>query len=146
MKHFIVACMLALSLFGSLRAAPADQLVAVFNTQLRAENETTSSTSQASGHTQIKVYESGLIEWKVKIHNPAGETFTAGHIHRAPAGSPGPVVQPLFSGPTTDTHLDIRGSVTNPALARALIADPANYYVNFHTLTNGPGAIRAQLP
>ncbi len=147
MKHIAVACLLALSLFGSLKAAPANQLVAVFNTQLRAENETMSSTSQAWGHAQIKVYQSGLITWKVKIHNPAGETFTAGHIHEAPVGSAGPVRQGLFSGPaTTAKQIDIRGSTTNPTLARALIANPADYYVNFHTPTNAPGAIRGQLP
>ena len=147
MKYLIVACLLALSFVGSLKAAPDDQLVAVYNTQLRPENETTPSTSQAWGHAQVKVYASGLIEWKVKINNPTGETFTAGHIHRAPAGSPGPVVQPFLGGAaTTDTHIDLRASATNPALAAALLANPANYYVNFHTTANGPGAIRGQLP
>jgi hypothetical protein len=147
MKHLIVACLLALAFVGSLKAAPDDQLVAVYNTQLRPENETNSSTSQAWGHAQVKVYASGLIEWKVKINNPAGETFTAGHIHRGAEGIAGPVVQAFLGGATTtDTHIDLRGFATNPVLAAALIANPENYYVNFHTTTNGPGAIRGQLP
>ncbi len=146
MKHLILAAVLALSLVGSLSAAPRDPLVAVFNTQLRAANETTGSTSQAWGHAQIKVYASGRIAWKVLIHNPAAETFIAGHIHRAPRGVAGPVVLPLFSGPPTRaTHLDLRGAATNAALARALVADPAAYYVNFHTTAYPGGAIRGQL-
>src|SRR3954447_4389465 len=125
MKRLMFASILALSLLGSVLAAPADKLVAVFTTQLRAENETTGSTSQAWGDAQIKVYASGLIEWKVMIHNPAEETFVAGHIHEGEVGVAGPVRQGLFSGPpTSDTHLDLRGSVTNAALASALVASP----------------------
>ena len=144
----MLVCLLALALTGSVMAAPTNKLVAVFNTQLRAENEVTPtpSTSVAWGSAQIKVYDDGMIAWKVKIHNPAGETFTAGHIHEGSATGTGPVRQGLFSGPTTDTQLDLRGSVMNAALASELVADPANYYVNFHTTTNPPGAIRGQLP
>src|SRR5919202_4883870 len=134
MKHLIVAALLALSLMGSLSAAPRDTLVAVLNTQLRAVNETTGSTSQAWGHAQIKVFASGRIAWKVMIHTPAAETFVAGHIHRGVRGVAGPVVLPLFSGPPTHMkHLDLRGAATNAALARALVANPAAYYVNFPT-------------
>ena len=147
MKRLILAGLLALSLVGSVMAAPANKLVAVFNTQLRAENETTPSTSAAWGSAQIKVYDDGVIAWKVQIHNPARETFTAGHIHVGAEGDPGPTVQDLFTGPpTTDRHLVLRGSATNAALASALVANPANYYVNFHTTANRPGAIRGQLP
>ena len=146
MHRLILAAVLALSLVGSLNAAPRDQLVAVFNTQLRAANETTGSTSQAWGHAQIKVFASGRIAWKVMIHNPAAETFVAGHIHRAPRGVAGPVVLPLFSGPPTHMkHLDLRGAATNAALARALVANPTAYYVNFHTTAFPGGAIRGQL-
>ena len=146
MHRLILAAVLALSLVGSLNAAPRDQLVAVFNTQLRAANETTGSTSQAWGHAQIKVFASGRIAWKVLIHNPARETFIAGHIHRASRGVAGPIVLPLFSGPATHArHLDLRGAATNAVLAHALVADPAAYYVNFHTTAFPGGAIRGQL-
>ena len=147
MKRLILAGLLALSLGGSVMAAPAPKLVAVFNTQLRAEHETTPSTSVAWGAAQIKVYDNGVIAWKVKFHNSAGEEFSAGPIHEAPAGDPGPVSQGLFGGPATGTkHLDFRGAVSKPTLATALVANPGNYYVNFHTRDNGMGAIRGQLP
>lgn len=130
------------------RAAQAGgevKLAAVYNTQLRPENEVPASSSEARGHAQIKIYDNGLIEWKIKIHNPANEVFTAGHIHEAPAGAAGKVVLGLFSGSRSDKNIDIRGSATNAELAAEILADPADYYVNFHTLTNRPGAIRGQL-
>src|SRR5262245_12841035 len=68
----------------------------VENTQLRAANEVPPTDSSAFGHTQIKIRNDGTIEFKTQIENPGGETFAAGHIHRAPEGVNGPVVQPLF--------------------------------------------------
>ena len=62
------------------------------------------------------------------------------HIHKAPAGKPGPVVVPLggafkASGCTTATA----------ALAKAIAAHPTAYYVNIHTKKYPAGAIRGQL-
>jgi hypothetical protein len=102
--------------------------------------------STASGHAQIKVRNDGTIEWNVFVLNPAGETFIAGHIHRAPAGVAGPVVQPLhMSGATTDMQIRDVGEASNPTLGSAICADPSAYYVNYHTTTFPGGAIRGQL-
>jgi hypothetical protein len=118
----------------------------VLNTQLRPENEVPMSTSTAKGHTQIKVRNDGTIEYKTHINNPNGETFVAGHIHLAPAGSPGPIVQSLFfPGPNSDRNIKDSGAVSNPALGTALCTTPSAYYVNYHTTTNPTGAIRGQL-
>src|SRR6266852_5984355 len=85
----------------------------VFTTQLRAENEVPGSTSPATGATQIKVRDDGTIEFKTHILNPDNETFVAGHIHFAPAGVAGPVVQPLFvGGPTSDRQIMQSGDVS----------------------------------
>src|SRR5512132_1500365 len=64
----------------------------VLNTRLSAAEETTGSTSTASGYAQIKVRNDGTIEWDVFVLNPDGETFVAGHIHQAPVDVAGPVV------------------------------------------------------
>src|SRR5436309_10950830 len=56
------------------------------------------STSIAKGHTLIKVRRNGTIEYKTHILNKGGETFSAGHIHQAPAGSSGPIAFVLFRG------------------------------------------------
>jgi hypothetical protein len=121
----------------------------VFTTQLRAENEAPhTSTSAAFGHTQIKIRNDGTVEWKTEIVNPANENFFAGHIHEAPAGSAGPVLVPLFTGPaTTDEHITNTGEAAiDPALAADICANPQDYYVNYHTNPGFPaGAIRGQL-
>jgi hypothetical protein len=126
--------------------------VCVLHAKLSPKNETTNSTSTAKGHTLIKVRRNGTIEYKTHILNKAHETFMAGHIHQAPAGSPGPVVFPLFRGasPTDARQIKDRGSVPAATPADALFAsqlcqNPSAYYVNYHTTANPGGAIRGQL-
>src|SRR4051794_41970279 len=76
----------------------------VLHARLRAQDETTGSTSTARGHTLIKVRKNGTIAFKTKINNPNHETFVAGHIHKAPPGTAGaravaPVVPPAAPAP-----------------------------------------------
>lgn len=71
-------------------------------------------------------------------------TVVAAHIHLAPAGSPGPVVVPLFSGSFEGTD-QLRDCVPANGLADDILANPAAYYVNIHSTTYPPGAIRGQL-
>jgi hypothetical protein len=70
---------------------------------------------------------------------------TGAHIHRAPAGSPGPVVIPL-------TAPDASGSssgcveVADEALLLDILVNPSSYYVNVHTVPlYAAGAVRGQL-
>lgn len=122
----------------------------VFNTQLRSELEVPTSTSESKGNAQIKVFQDGTIESKVIINNKDGESVRFGHIHYVTtAATTGPVVwwltSPLFTDLNlTDRHLDIRqeaifvASASNPfstheeALAE-LLANPSDFYVNFHS-------------
>ena len=71
----------------------------------------------------------------------------AGHIHVAPAGSPGPVVVTLFTGSFADTDA-VSGCAQNVDgdLIKAIRQDPTAYYVNVHNRPNFPGgAVRGQL-
>jgi len=80
----------------------------------------------------------------------AGTVATAGHIHRAPAGSNAGVLLGQFgagelalsngSGSITKTGLTM--SATD---AQGLLDNPAGHYFNVHTQLNPPGAIRGQL-
>lgn len=69
---------------------------------------------------------------------------TGAHIHKAPAGAPGPVVVPL-------TPPDASGSSSGCVsadrdLIRAIIQNPEDYYVNVHTVPlYAAGAVRGQL-
>jgi aldose sugar dehydrogenase len=69
---------------------------------------------------------------------------TAAHIHVGKAGVAGAVVVPLAppdeSGVSTGCVSDV-----DPALIQAIIAKPANYYVNVHTTDFPSGALRGQL-
>jgi hypothetical protein len=86
----------------------------------------------------------GLMSYKLVANNIPGNT-TAAHIHVAPKGTPGPVVQPLPFTPGGEQGVIGEGTFTNPALLAAIRANPQNYYVNFHSTVCGPGVIRGQL-
>jgi hypothetical protein len=127
----------------------------VLNTQLSPENEVRTAAnvndptveSTASGHAQVKIRNDGTLEVKVFILNQDAETFTAGHIHAAPAGVNGPVIVPLFSGSSTDEQFVQHEEVAVPeGFDPAVICDdPAGFYVNYHTTQDPDGATRGQL-
>jgi hypothetical protein len=71
---------------------------------------------------------------------------TAGHIHVAAVGQPGPVVVPLFvppAGPPADNKGCVNG--VSKALIKNIRRHPGNYYTNIHNATYPDGAIRGQL-
>jgi hypothetical protein len=132
------------------------KLLAVYNTQMRPENEmrppttTDPVTSVAWGHAQIKLYADNTVECKIQIFNPANEAFIAGHIHVGGPTVSGPVVVPLHGTlpGITDEHIKLEcgPNSISPTLAAQILADPANYYVNYHTTADPQGAVRGQLP
>ena len=139
----------------------AQRPVAVFNTQLRSALEVPTSTSESKGNAQIKVLADGTIESKVIINNKGNESVRFGHIHHVnPGVTTGPVIWWL-SSPVgtdlnlTDRHLDIRQQgifVANAhftshdeALAE-LLANPSDFYVNFHSDAFPGGFARGFLP
>ena len=82
---------------------------------------------------------------------PPGTTLTAAHIHQGAAGTNGGVVvNPMFN-PSEMTLTGGSGSFTKtgvtvpPAVAREILANPANYYFNVHTTLNASGVARGQL-
>ena len=69
------------------------------------------------------------------------DTVTGGHVHRAPAGSPGDVVVPLFGS----TGFGEGCVSAAKALIKEIRQNPTAFYVNVHTDTFPGGAIRGQL-
>jgi len=69
---------------------------------------------------------------------------TAAHIHTGRAGIAGGIVVPLEAPDDTGVSSGCVSDV-DPALIKAIIAKPANYYVNVHTTEFPAGAIRGQL-
>jgi hypothetical protein len=133
--------------------------IAVFNTQLRAENEPNgASTSESKGHAQVKVFADGTIRFTLVINNnKGGETFHRAHIHKAPAGVNGGIhwdfleagnpVASIGGHPSTLQGVARARTFSNPNLPSLadLLANPAGYYVNVHSLAFPGGAIRGQL-
>ena len=122
-----------------------------FVAQLSAENEIPGcpqgEESGATGVAFVSINEaSGRITYRVVAFNLPGTIAGSPgvHIHRGPATGTGPVVLGLdLTG--ENSGVVASGTTVNPTLAAAIIADPANYYVNVHTTECGSGAIRGQL-
>ena len=65
------------------------------------------------------------------------------HIHKSPVGEAGgPIVVNLEAPTDGDSE---RCMAIDPALARSLLDNPADYYVNVHNTEHPGGAVRGQL-
>jgi hypothetical protein len=137
------AAILALSASVAAAGQPAPTTFVVV---LNADNEVphcAQATNAARGVAIFHVVDeaTGTVEWRLVANNLPG-TPTASHIHIAPAGTPGPVLQPLsVSG---ENGVVGTGTFTNPTLLAAIRANPSNYYVNVHSDVCPRGVIRGQ--
>jgi hypothetical protein len=128
-----------------------DRVTATFVVVLSAENEVpgcpAGEEGGAGGSAILLIDEdTGEITYRVVARRLPGTIAGSpgAHIHVGAAGEMGPVVQALeLTG--REGGLVATGTATNPALAEAIVADPANYYVNVHTTVCPAGAIRGQL-
>src|SRR5213593_678548 len=133
----------------------------VYNTQLRSAIEVPACETESQGLAQIKVLQDGTIESLVILNNKGDESVRFGHIHHLPAGaSTGPIIWWLSSPVGVDLnltarHIDIRQNgifVANPHFATGaaalaeLLANPSNFYVNFHSDICPGGVARGFLP
>lgn len=124
---------------------PAKTFVAV----LSADEEVplcATATNAARGSFVAHVVDeaTGTVEWKLVANNLPG-TIVAAHIHFAPKGVAGGVVQPTPPTPGAENGVVGTGTFVNPVLLAALRANPDGYYVNVHTNVCGAGVIRGQL-
>lgn len=128
---------------------PAKTFVAV----LSADEEVppcAPATNAARGVARFDVRDeaSGTVEFKLVANNLPGDILAA-HIHVAPKGVAGPIVQGLTLTPGAENGVIATGTFSNAALVSAIRANPDNYYVNVHTGPPGvgcpPGVIRGQL-
>jgi hypothetical protein len=88
----------------------------------------------------------GVINYRVVATNLPGTIAGSpgAHIHPGAAGGMGSIVQ-HFELTGLENGLVAAGTATNPELAAAILAEPANYYVNVHTTVCRPGTVRGQL-
>ena len=142
--------LVAVAVASALAAQPAAK---TFVAVLRADEEVPQcalATNAARGNFVATVIDeaSGTVEFMLIANNLPGDIIAA-HIHLAPKGIAGPVVQPLPPTPGAENGVVGTGTFSNPALVAAIRANPGNYYVNVHTAPAGigcpPGVIRGQL-
>jgi CHRD domain-containing protein len=125
-----------------------------FKAELKAANENppiTDAEATCSG-TATVTFTSTTAKFDVSITGcPATTAINIGHIHEGAAGVNGGVKidSTLKAGEITLTGGAVTFSRTNsaadPAQITAVMANPAGYYVNFHSAAHGGGVIRGQL-
>jgi hypothetical protein len=144
--------------------APTPQLKFVFTADLKTSNEvppisgpeatcagkgtfTLNTTKDAAGTITAA---NALFETDV-TGCPAGTAINIGHIHKAAAGANGGVVinSGLAAGELTLTggagKITKAAATVDAAVAADVIANPANYYMNWHSTLAPGGVIRGQL-
>jgi hypothetical protein len=124
---------------------PAKSFVAVLTSGEEVPN-CAAATNAARGNFVAMVTDeaTGTVEWMLIANNLPGD-IVAAHIHLAPKGVAGAVVQPLPPTPGAENGVIGSGTFSNPALVAALQANPDGYYVNVHTNVCPSGVIRGQL-
>ena len=143
-------------LFAGAAAAPVANAVELplntFVVQLSPENEPAGceagEESGAGGVAVVQINaETGEITYRVVAFNlPAeiGGPTTGAHIHVQNPGSATGGIVVHFERTELNTGLIAAGTTTDLAVATAILANPAAYYVNVHTEKCPAGTIRGQ--
>ena len=135
----------------SAQLSPANEVPPIGNAESVARGAaqvsfdvTRDSTGAATGATATMYFQLTVL--------PSGTVIRGAHIHSAPLGVNGPIVVDTGITPVnTQTLADGRQefsfrnvSVTAAAM-QGILANPAAYYFNVHTVTNPGGVARGQL-
>ena len=150
-SRLAVLAVLVASLIGALAAAPAageDEGGRPFSTTLTGAAEAPGpGDPNATGQADLALNQGrNEVCFDISWADVDGEVF-AGHIHIAPAGSPGPIVVTLFTGSFAGTDA-VTGCVqdVDADLLKAIRQNPSAYYVNVHSRPDFTGgAVRGQL-
>jgi hypothetical protein len=139
--------------------SPAPTVANVFKADLKSANENppiTDAEASCAGTATVTLNPTS-VKFDVTITGcPATTAINIGHIHTGATGVNGGVIisTGLAAGDLTLTGGGVTFSRTalpagppawDAALINAIIANPAGYYVNFHSTAHGGGVIRGQL-
>jgi hypothetical protein len=165
MKKLVVLGCLVAAGCGSDNPTGPTTTDTVFSVALSAANEVppvSNAEAAATGMATITFHvtrdaagtlTAATVDFAVTLANfPAGSTARLAHIHTAPAGVSGPVLidtglspsaaVPMPAGTGSFSFSGVQVTIEN---ASAVLADPAGYYFNVHSVLNGAGAVRGQL-
>lgn len=157
---------------GQLEPGALRGMTVVLNQGMSPENETPPIPDLDAGAQSTVILDLKLMGSRVVAGSTVFEvnyrwgtsvTFTGLHIHKAPAGVPGPVLISSGLAASLDSatgHIkgladdDGRGNITlKTTMTRAsglatfeeILRDPSAFYINLHTTVHPGGAIRGQL-
>lgn len=129
---------------GAPNAVPAAQVTPELKARLNGTQETPANSSPATGKAELRIdLNQGRLCYKLDDVERLTANASAAHIHKAPAGSAGPIVVPL-QAPSGGESKDCIGGLDS-SLLRNLVDNPEMYYVNVHTSAFADGEIRGQL-
>ena len=141
----LLAALVALALVGPASAAKlgvADQGGRQLATTLSGEEEVPGpGDPDGGGFATVTVNPGqGVLCYELSVSGIA--PATAAHIHEAPPGEAGPVVVPLQppTGGSSSGCVEV-----GRALAKDILKNPSDYYVNVHNAEYPAGALRGQL-
>jgi len=116
----------------------------IFNVQLAGAAEGTTGDADGTGTATIRILrDAGTVCFRLTAQNIILPSVGA-HIHRAAAGTNGPIVIQLVAPGASGVSTGCTTGVATTLLDE-LLANPAGFYVNVHTTDHPGGAIRAQL-
>lgn len=149
MKKLCVILVISVAALALATPATSQPLDRTFVVQLTATEEVplcaaTDSSDRGVALFRIVDFAAGVVEYMIVASDLPG-TLTGAHIHGpAPVGDTADIVQPLdLTG--AEVGVIAAGTFTNPQLVNAALAHPELFYVNVHTTTCLPGAIRGQV-
>jgi CHRD domain-containing protein len=150
-------CLMVAGCGSNSSTSPTATNLAIFTVTMLPSNEVppvTNAESSARGTAVITIHkDTNVIDFAVNVSGfPAGAAFNNAHIHSAAAGVPGGVFIPsglaasdfpaITNGSATFTF-----SVTSAGADKVsqVLANPAGFYFNLHTVANPGGVMRGQL-
>ncbi|MDB5477166.1 MAG: hypothetical protein JWP49_2677 [Phenylobacterium sp.] len=143
LKTLGFAAVVGLGLAGAAAAADAPKGGRPLTAAMTGANETPAADPKATGTASIRVnVGQNQVCWELTAKDLSAPAVAA-HIHKGAKGASGPPVVPLT--PTDATGKSAGCATVDAAVAKDLIQDPDDYYVNIHTKAFPGGAIRGQL-
>lgn len=126
----------------ALAAAPALAAKSTWTVDLTAAAEVPGPGDTAASGTARVTVDDATDLLCYEIHTSGLAKATMAHVHKGAAGTAGGVVVPLETplGGAAKSCATI-----DDTLAKAILADPKDYYVNVHADGFASGAIRGQL-
>jgi hypothetical protein len=136
-QSFLVI-MLALLASAHMAAAQEMKVTAKLTGAAEAPNP---GDPKGSGNAQVTLNpDKGEVCFELSVENI--QEATAAHIHKGAAGQDGPVAVGL-DAPKTGSAKGCKSA--DATVIKAIMQDPAGYYVNVHNAAFPKGAVRGQL-